>query len=64
LQGFSSHGERTWVPSRACLWLSAYACATASAGELLRRPRVRRTIDGLTGGVLIGLGLRLATEER
>jgi threonine/homoserine/homoserine lactone efflux protein len=46
------------------VWLSAYAFAVARAGELLRRPRVRRTIEGVMGGVLIGLGLRLATEQR
>jgi hypothetical protein len=26
--------------------------------------KVRRLLDGLTGAVLVGLGLRLATEKR
>jgi threonine/homoserine/homoserine lactone efflux protein len=45
-------------------WLSAYAAAVARAGDLLRRPRVRRSLEGLTGVVLIALGLRLAAEHR
>jgi threonine/homoserine/homoserine lactone efflux protein len=44
-------------------WLSAYAFAVAKAGDFLRRSRVRRAIDGLTGIVLVGLGLRLAAER-
>jgi threonine/homoserine/homoserine lactone efflux protein len=45
-------------------WLVAYAAAAAGVGAVLRRPRVQRAIDGLTGIVLIGFGLRLATERR
>jgi threonine/homoserine/homoserine lactone efflux protein len=44
-------------------WLSAYAAAVARAGDLLRRPRVRRSLEGLTGVVLVALGLRLAAEH-
>jgi threonine/homoserine/homoserine lactone efflux protein len=44
-------------------WLSAYAFAVARAGDFLRRSRVRRAIDGLTGIVLVGLGLRLASKR-
>lgn len=46
------------------LWLTSYALVVAKAGDFLRRPRIRRTIDGLTGTVLLGFGLRLATEHR
>jgi len=45
-------------------WLSAYAFAVARAGDVLRRPRVRRTIDAITGVALIALGLRLADAKR
>ena len=45
-------------------WLSGYALAVARAGEILRRGRVRRLLDGATGAVLVALGLRLATEPR
>jgi threonine/homoserine/homoserine lactone efflux protein len=45
-------------------WLSAYAFAIARAGDVLRRPRVRRAIDALAGTALVALGLRLATVER
>jgi threonine/homoserine/homoserine lactone efflux protein len=44
-------------------WLSVYAVAVARVGDFLRRPRVRRTLEGLTGAVLVALGLRLATEQ-
>jgi RhtB (resistance to homoserine/threonine) family protein len=45
-------------------WLLAYAVAAARVGGFLRRPRVRRAMDGVTGFVLIGFGLRLAAERR
>jgi threonine/homoserine/homoserine lactone efflux protein len=45
------------------LWLSAYAAVVARAGEFLRRSRVRRWMEGLTGAVLVALGLRLAAER-
>jgi hypothetical protein len=34
------------------------------ARDLLRRPAVRRTIAGITGTLLIGLGLRIAADQR
>jgi threonine/homoserine/homoserine lactone efflux protein len=45
-------------------WLVAYGAVVAKAGDLLRRPRIRRVLEGLTGAVLISFGLRLATEQR
>jgi threonine/homoserine/homoserine lactone efflux protein len=45
-------------------WLSVYAFAVARAGDVLRRPRVRRTIDAITGLALVALGLRLADAKR
>jgi threonine/homoserine/homoserine lactone efflux protein len=44
------------------VWLSLYSVAVTKAGALLRRARVRRAIEVVTGTVLIALGLRLATE--
>jgi threonine/homoserine/homoserine lactone efflux protein len=41
------------------LWLSV----VARAGEILRRPRVRRVIDAVVGAVLIAFGARLAAER-
>jgi threonine/homoserine/homoserine lactone efflux protein len=46
------------------LWLTGYAYAVAKAGDFIRRGRVRRALEAATGVVLIGLGLRLATESR
>jgi threonine/homoserine/homoserine lactone efflux protein len=44
-------------------WLSAYAAAVARAGDLLRRSRVRRALDAVTGTVLVALGARLLTSH-
>ena len=46
------------------LWLTAYAAAVDRAGHVLRRTGVRRTLDAVTGTVLVALGLRLATQQR
>lgn len=46
------------------MWLCGYALVAARAATLLRRPRVKAAIDRMTGVVLIGLGVRLATERR
>jgi threonine/homoserine/homoserine lactone efflux protein len=43
-------------------WLSLYAVAISSLGRLLTNT-VRRTLDAVTGVVLVALGYRLATEE-
>jgi len=45
-------------------WLTGYAIAVAKAGDFLRRPMVRRTVEGVMGTALVALGLRLATEHR
>ena len=45
-------------------WLVAYSVAVDRARETLSRTRVRRSIEGITGCVLIGLGIRVATEHR
>jgi threonine/homoserine/homoserine lactone efflux protein len=46
------------------LWLALYATVISKFGDVLRRPAVRRTIECLTGTVLVGLGLRIAAEQR
>lgn len=45
-------------------WLTGYAVVVAKAGAVLVRPAVRRTIEALTGAVLVALGLRLASAHR
>ena len=45
-------------------WMSFYAVLVAGAGDVLRRPRVQRTLDALIGTVLVALGLRLVVERR
>jgi threonine/homoserine/homoserine lactone efflux protein len=46
------------------VWLSLYAVAVARAGDLLRRPRIRRVIDAVVGAVLVAFGVRLGSEAR
>jgi len=46
------------------VWLLAYAVVAAYVASFLRRRSVRRALDGVTGFVLIGFGLRLVTERR
>lgn len=45
-------------------WLSGYAAVVTRAGATLRRPAVSRTLERVTGVVLVGLGVRLALQER
>jgi threonine/homoserine/homoserine lactone efflux protein len=46
------------------VWLSAYSIVVARAGALLRRARVRRTVETVAATFLIGFGVRLAAEAR
>jgi RhtB (resistance to homoserine/threonine) family protein len=46
------------------VWLCSYALLAARVSDVLTRPRVKATLDRLTGVVLIGLGIRLALERR
>ncbi|MGZ3340033.1 MAG: LysE family translocator [Reyranella sp.] len=45
-------------------WLVFYTLAIARVGTLLRRPAIRRALEGITGAALVGLGLKLASENR
>ena len=44
------------------IWLAAYALVVVRARNVLQRNAVRRWMDRVTGAVLIGLGVRVATE--
>jgi RhtB (resistance to homoserine/threonine) family protein len=46
------------------VWLCGYAVLAAKVSVVLSRPSVKRTLDRLTGVVLIGLGVRLALQHR
>src|SRR5262249_44484194 len=46
------------------LWLVFYALAVARVGNVLRRPSIRRILEGITGAALVGLGIKLASESR
>jgi threonine/homoserine/homoserine lactone efflux protein len=46
------------------VWLTAYAFAVAKAGDVLRRPGIRRIFDAVVGAVLVAFGLRLASDSR
>ena len=45
-------------------WLTGYAFAVARAGDFLRKTRVRKWLERITGVVLVAFGVRLATEAR
>lgn len=44
------------------VWLSTYVHVLSRARRFFARPRVRRTMDRVTGIVLIGFGVRVATS--
>jgi threonine/homoserine/homoserine lactone efflux protein len=46
------------------VWLVAYSVVVARAGEVLRRPRIRRALDAVMGAALVAIGVRVATERR
>jgi threonine/homoserine/homoserine lactone efflux protein len=46
------------------VWLSGYALVAVKASAVLRRQRVKATIDRVSGVILIGFGIRLALERR
>ena len=45
------------------VWLAGYGVFVAKAGDVLRRPRIRRVLEGFSGAVLIAFGVRLATLD-
>jgi threonine/homoserine/homoserine lactone efflux protein len=71
LPQFASHGQGMLsglllvgliFSSLTLAWLALYATAVAAMG-VMRRPSVRRAIEGVAGLALIGLGARVATER-
>jgi len=46
------------------VWFGALTLATGPLARFLRRPAVTRSVDGLTGLVLLAFGIRLALERR
>jgi len=62
----ASFVQHAWLGLLFCvttlLWLSAYALVVARLGDILRRSRVRRALDAVTGAVLVAFGARLALD--
>ena len=46
------------------IWLVIYTYFLGRLSVVLQRPRVRRTLEAVTGAALIGLGARLAWDRR
>ena len=44
-------------------WLTGYAMLVATAGNFLRRPKIRRSLEAVTGTILVALGLQIATSQ-
>jgi threonine/homoserine/homoserine lactone efflux protein len=72
LPQFTSQGEGSFLALLSlgmvfCIltlaWLTAYALAVAKAGDVLRRPPVRRVLDAVTGLALVAFGVRLAVSS-
>ena len=53
-----------WFIAETGLWLAVVAWLADRGARWLRRPDVQRWIERVTGIVIIGFGLRLATESR
>jgi threonine/homoserine/homoserine lactone efflux protein len=53
-----------WFVMETGLWLALVTWLADRAMRWLRRPAVQRWLERITGVVLIGFGLRLATESR
>ncbi len=45
------------------VWLTVYTLLLHAVGSFLRRGAVRRSIERVTGALLVGLGVRLAVER-
>ena len=45
------------------VWMVGYGVFVAKAGDVLRRRRVRRAMEGVSGAVLIAFGIGLATAD-
>jgi threonine/homoserine/homoserine lactone efflux protein len=45
-------------------WLHVYGYLVSRAGQSRAGARVRRALEGVTGVILVGLGVRLALERR
>ncbi|WP_409474614.1 LysE family translocator [Streptomyces sp. HC307] len=65
--GFSPHlGMTLLVLIHAALtlvWLGSYVLVLAKARAFFEKPAVRRTMDRITGVVLIGFGVKVATSQ-
>jgi len=46
------------------VWLSGVAFAVSRAASVLTRPAVRRGLDMMTGSIFLGLGAKLALEQK
>jgi threonine/homoserine/homoserine lactone efflux protein len=53
-----------WFIAETGLWLAALAWLASRGAQWLQRPAAQRWLGRITGIVLIGFGLRLATESR
>ncbi|MGA5582841.1 LysE family translocator [Streptomyces thermodiastaticus] len=49
--------------SLTCVWLGSYALLLAKARSFFEKPAVRRTMDRITGVVLIGFGVKVAVSQ-
>jgi threonine/homoserine/homoserine lactone efflux protein len=43
-------------------WLIVFSIFVSTAGSVIRRPRIKKILDTITGAALIGLGIRVMAE--
>jgi threonine/homoserine/homoserine lactone efflux protein len=62
--GWTSLGLGLEFAVLTALYFAVLVAMSSTVATWMRTPRVRRRLDGLTGLVLVGFGIRLATEGR
>ena len=72
LPQFVAHGQATFAHllilgllfnAMTLAWLTAYALVDGRVGDVLRRDRIRRSMEGITGLVLVGVEAGGATSR-
>jgi threonine/homoserine/homoserine lactone efflux protein len=61
--GWTTFALGTWYAVLTALYFLGLIALSGTVSTWMRSPRIRRRLDALTGVVILGFGLRLATES-
>lgn len=61
--GWTTFALGTWYAVLSALYFLLLIALSGTVSAWMRSPRIRRRLDALTGVVLLGFGIRLATES-